>query len=70
MYSDTIFADFTAEIYESFQKYSGEITPSARQIIGYMVDGDWLNSYSNPIWEAYFIVQYYLTLDRQYLSNG
>jgi acyl carrier protein phosphodiesterase len=47
IYSDTIFADFTAEIYESFQKYSGEIPPSARQIIGYMVDGDWLNSYQH-----------------------
>jgi acyl carrier protein phosphodiesterase len=47
IYSDTIFADFTAEIYESFQKYSGEIPLSARQIIGYMVDGDWLSSYQH-----------------------
>ena len=47
IYSDTIFADFTVEIYESFQKYSGEIPPSARQIIGYMVDGDWLTSYQH-----------------------
>jgi acyl carrier protein phosphodiesterase len=46
-YSDIIFADFTKEIYESFQKYSGEIPPSARQIIGYMVNGDWLNSYQH-----------------------
>ena len=34
MYSNAIFADFTAEIYDSFQKYSGDIPPSARQIIG------------------------------------
>jgi acyl carrier protein phosphodiesterase len=47
IYSDTIFADFTAEIYESFQKYPGEIPLSARQIIKYMVDGDWLNSYQH-----------------------
>jgi acyl carrier protein phosphodiesterase len=47
MYSDTIFANFTVEIYESFQKYSGEMPPSARQIIEYMVDGDWLSSYQN-----------------------
>jgi len=47
IYSDTIFANFTTEIYESFQKYSGEIPPSARKIIGYMVDGDWLTSYQN-----------------------
>jgi acyl carrier protein phosphodiesterase len=47
IYSDTIFADFTAEIYESFQKYSGEIPSSARQIIGYMVDGNWLTSYQH-----------------------
>jgi acyl carrier protein phosphodiesterase len=47
IYSDTIFADFTADIYESFQKYSGEIPPSARQIIRYMVDGDWLSSYQH-----------------------
>ena len=47
IYSDTIFANFTTEIYESFQKYSGEIPPSARKIIGYMVDGDWLTSYQH-----------------------
>ena len=47
MYFDTIFADFTAEIHESFQKYSGDIPPSARQIIEYMVDGDWLTSYQH-----------------------
>ena len=47
IYSDNIFADFTAEIYESFQKYSGDIPPSAREIIGYVVDGDWLTSYQN-----------------------
>jgi acyl carrier protein phosphodiesterase len=47
IYSDTILANFTAEIHESFQKYSGEIPPSAREIIGYMVDGDWLTSYQN-----------------------
>jgi acyl carrier protein phosphodiesterase len=47
IYSNTIFADFTAEIYESFQKYPGEIPASARQIIGYMVDGEWLTSYQH-----------------------
>jgi acyl carrier protein phosphodiesterase len=47
IYSDTIFADFTADIYESFQKYPGEIPLSARQIIGYMVDGDWVTSYQH-----------------------
>jgi acyl carrier protein phosphodiesterase len=47
IYSDTIFADFTTEIYKSFKNYPGEIPQSARQIIGYMVDGDWLNSYQH-----------------------
>jgi acyl carrier protein phosphodiesterase len=47
MYSDITFADFTTEIYESFQNYSGEIPQSARQIIGYMVDDDWLTSYQH-----------------------
>ena len=47
IYSNITFTDFTAEISESFQKYSGEIPPSARKIIGYMVDGDWLTSYQN-----------------------
>ncbi|WP_295615361.1 acyl carrier protein phosphodiesterase [Chamaesiphon sp. GL140_3_metabinner_50] len=46
-HSATIFADFTVEIYESFQTYSGEIPSSARQIIGYLVDGDWLSSYQH-----------------------
>jgi acyl carrier protein phosphodiesterase len=45
IYSDTIFVDFTAEIYESFQKYSGGIPQSAGQIIEQMVDNDWLTSY-------------------------
>ena len=43
----SIYSDFTTEIYESFQKYSGEIPPSAREIIEYMVDGDWLTSYQH-----------------------
>lgn len=45
IYADTVFTDFTADIYESFQKYSGDIPPLARQIIGWMVEGDWLTSY-------------------------
>ena len=47
MYSDAIFTDFTTEIYASFQKYSGEIPPTAKQIIDCMVNGDWLNSYQH-----------------------
>ena len=47
MYSDAIFTDFTTEIYASFQKYPGEIPPTAKQIIDCMVNGDWLNSYQH-----------------------
>jgi acyl carrier protein phosphodiesterase len=47
MYSDATLTNFTAEIYQSFKNYSEEIPPSARQIIDYMVNGDWLTSYQH-----------------------
>jgi acyl carrier protein phosphodiesterase len=45
LYSSITFANFTAEIYDSFQKYPGEIPKSAREIIAQMINGDWLSSY-------------------------
>jgi acyl carrier protein phosphodiesterase len=47
LYSDTKLAEFTAEIYASFQDYPGTIPIFAKEIIGYMIDGDWLTSYQH-----------------------
>jgi acyl carrier protein phosphodiesterase len=47
LYSETIFSDFTAEIYKSFQNYQGDIPQSAKQIIQQMIDEDWLTSYQS-----------------------
>jgi acyl carrier protein phosphodiesterase len=47
LYSSIAFTDFTAEIYDSFQNYPGELPLATRQIIDRMVDGDWLNSYQH-----------------------
>ncbi|WP_310488717.1 acyl carrier protein phosphodiesterase [Chamaesiphon sp. VAR_69_metabat_338] len=45
LYSDRSFADFTSEIYNSFQNYPGEIPQVAKEVIERMIDGDWLSSY-------------------------
>jgi acyl carrier protein phosphodiesterase len=45
LYSDRSFADFTVEIYKSFQNYPSEIPQVAKEIVGQMIDGDWLSSY-------------------------
>jgi acyl carrier protein phosphodiesterase len=45
LYSELSFADFTAEIYSSFQNYPGEIPQVAKEVIGRMIDGDWLSNY-------------------------
>jgi acyl carrier protein phosphodiesterase len=47
LYSETIFSDFTDEIYKSFQNYPGDIPQSAKQIIQQMIDEDWLTSYQS-----------------------
>jgi acyl carrier protein phosphodiesterase len=47
LYSDISLADFTAEIYNSFQNYTNEIPQLAKEIIGQMINGDWLNSYQD-----------------------
>ena len=47
LYSNIMFADFTAEIHKSFRDYPGEIPQMAREIIDRMIDGDWLNSYQH-----------------------
>jgi acyl carrier protein phosphodiesterase len=47
LYSETIFSEFTAEIYKSFQNYQEDIPQSARQIIQQMIDEDWLTSYQS-----------------------
>ena len=44
-YTHIPLAQFTQEIYTSFQGYSGEIPAPAREIIQQMIDGDWLSSY-------------------------
>jgi acyl carrier protein phosphodiesterase len=45
LYSSTTFCDFTAEIYDSFKNYPGDLPQSTRQIIEQMIEGEWLNSY-------------------------
>jgi acyl carrier protein phosphodiesterase len=45
LYSDIFFADFTIEIYNSFQNYPGEIPQAAKEVIEQMINGDWLSSY-------------------------
>jgi acyl carrier protein phosphodiesterase len=45
--SDTNFVEFTADIYASFQDCPSTIPIFAKEIIGYMVDGDWLTSYQH-----------------------
>jgi len=47
LYSNSILSNFTAEIYNSFQSYQGEIPQSARQIVQQMIDEDWLTSYQS-----------------------
>jgi acyl carrier protein phosphodiesterase len=47
LYSDMTLSNFTAEIYNSFQSYQGEISQSVRQIIRQMIDEDWLTSYQH-----------------------
>jgi acyl carrier protein phosphodiesterase len=46
-YSSNVFCDFTADIYDSFHNYPGEIPETARLIIDRMIDGDWLTSYQH-----------------------
>ncbi len=47
LYSDNILSDFTAEIYNSFESYQGNIPQSARQIIQKMIEEDWLTNYQH-----------------------
>jgi acyl carrier protein phosphodiesterase len=44
-YSHIKLADFTKEIYTSFQAYPGEIPQFAKETIDRTIDGDWLTSY-------------------------
>jgi acyl carrier protein phosphodiesterase len=46
-YSKVSFSDFIAEIYDSFQTYSGDIPQTAKEVIGQMINGDWLSSYQD-----------------------
>lgn len=47
LYSLTTFSNFTAEIYDSFKNYPGDLPQSTRQIIEQMIEGEWLNSYQH-----------------------
>jgi acyl carrier protein phosphodiesterase len=47
LYSPTTFSNFTAEIYDSFKNYPGDLPQSTRQIIEQMIEGEWLNSYQH-----------------------
>jgi acyl carrier protein phosphodiesterase len=46
-YSPMALSDFTAEIYNTFQYYPGEIPAEAHAIIQHMIKEDWLTSYQN-----------------------
>ncbi|MBW4608345.1 MAG: DUF479 domain-containing protein [Hassallia sp. WJT32-NPBG1] len=46
-YSNVTLEEFTAEIYESFQAYQGQIPVAVRGIITRVASEDWLGSYRN-----------------------
>lgn len=46
-YSHVNLADFTTEIYSSFQAYPGDIPQFAQETIARMIDGDWLTGYQH-----------------------
>ncbi|RCJ25152.1 ACP phosphodiesterase [Nostoc minutum NIES-26] len=48
-YSNVTLDEFTAEIYESFQAYQGQIPAIVSEVINHVATEDWLGSYRNVI---------------------
>lgn len=46
-YSHVSLDEFTAEIYESFRAYQGQIPPIVREVVSHVAAEDWLGSYRN-----------------------